>query len=122
MPTYSDQFSSTDMTVFEALLAPVMAFVEAQDQQRTPHHNETFSYATFFRLLAYYVVSGIPSIALFLTTYLKKDLLSPRLKLPYVPRSTFNDAFERFSPDLFRAVFVSAISSLSLCVVPEIAA
>ena len=122
MPTYSDQFSTTDMTVFDAMIAPVLAFVEDQDQQRTPHHNETFSYAAFFRLLAYYVVSGIPSIALFLTTYLQQGLLSPRLKLSYVPRSTFNDAFERFSPELFRAVFVYLLSSLSLRVVPEIAA
>ncbi|MCP4455660.1 MAG: IS4 family transposase, partial [Planctomycetes bacterium] len=108
--------------MFDALLAPVQAFVENQDQQRTPHQNETFSSAAFFRLLAYYVVSEIPSIALFITTYLKKGLLSPALKLPYVPRSTFNDAFERFSPDLFRAVFTFLLSSLSLQVVPEIAA
>lgn len=118
---HSDTFSPPDSTVFDALLAPIQAFVENQDQQRTPHHNETFSYAAFFRLLAYYVVSDIPSIALFITTSLKKGLLSPALKLPYVPRSTFNDAFERFAPDLFRAVFVFLLSSLSLQVVPEIA-
>ncbi len=28
MPTYSEQFSTTDMTVFDALLAPVLAFVD----------------------------------------------------------------------------------------------
>jgi hypothetical protein len=122
MPTPSDKLSTADMTVFDALLAPVQAFIETQDQQRTPHHNETFSYAAFFRLLAYYVVSDIPSIALFIATHLQKGLLSPALKLPYVPRSTFNDAFERFSPDLFRAVFAFLLSSLSLHVVPELAA
>ena len=120
--THSETLSPTDNTVFDALLAPVQAFVDQQEQHRTPHHNETFSYAAFFRLLAYYVVSDIPSIALFITTYLKKGLLSPTLKLPYVPRSTFNEAFERFSSDLFRAVFAFLLSSLSLQVVPEIAA
>jgi hypothetical protein len=86
------------------------------------HHNETFSYAEFFRLLAYYFVSDIASIALLLDTYLRKRLLPAALKLRYVPRSTFNDAFERFSPDLFRDVFVFLLSKIQLQIVPELAA
>jgi hypothetical protein len=111
-----------DPTVFDALLAPVQAHVEQQNQQRKLHHNETFSYAEFFRLLAYYFVSDIASIALLLDTYLRKHLLPTALNLRYVPRSTFNDAFERFSPDLFRDVFVFLLSKIQLQVVPELAA
>jgi hypothetical protein len=111
-----------DPTVFDTLLEPVQAYVEQQNQQRTLHHNETYSYGEFFRLLVFYFVSDIPSIALLIKTYLKKNLVSPALKLRYVPRSTFNDAFERFSPDLFRDVFVFLLSTISLHVVPELAA
>lgn len=111
-----------DPTVFETLLEPIQAYVEQQNEQRTLHHNETYSYRDFFRLLAFYFVSDIPSIALLLTTYLKKGLVSSALKLRYVPRSTFNDAFERFSPNLFRDVFVFLLSTISLQVVPELAA
>lgn len=67
-------------TVFDTLLEPVQAFVEQQEQERTHHHNETFRYLEFFRLLVYYVVSDIPSIALLLKTYLKKGLVSSALK------------------------------------------
>jgi len=111
-----------DPTVFDALLAPVQAHVEQQNQQRKLHHNETFSYVEFFRLLAYYFVSDIASIALLLETYLRKRLLPAALHVRYVPRSTVTDAFERFSPDLFRDVFVFLLSKIQLQVVPELAA
>jgi hypothetical protein len=118
----TDQFNPQyDPTVFDALLEPVHAYVDQQNHQRKHHHNETFSYAEFFRLLAFYFVSDIASIALLLDTSLKKRLVSPALKLRYVPRSTFNDAFERFSPDLFRDVFVFLLSKIQLQVVPELA-
>jgi len=110
-----------DPTVFDALLEPILAYVKKQDEQRSQHHNETYSYVEFFRLLAFYFVSDIPSIALLIKTYLKKGLLSPALKLKYVARSTFNDAFERFSPEMFRAVFVFLVSTVSLKAIPELA-
>lgn len=111
-----------DPTVFDTLLEPILAYVKQQDKQRSRHHNETYSYVEFFRVLAFYCVSDIPSIALLIKTYLKKGLLSPALKLRYVARSTFNDAFERFSPEMFRAVFVFLLSTVSVKAVPELAA
>ncbi|MCP4398186.1 MAG: IS4 family transposase [bacterium] len=119
MPTTN---SLSAPTVFDTLLEPVQAFVEQQEHERTRHHNETFRYLEFFRLLVYYVVSDIPSIAILLKTYLKKGLVSPALQLRHVPRSTFHEAFERFSPDLFRAVFVFLLDTLTLQTVPELAA
>jgi hypothetical protein len=117
------QFSTQpDSTVFDALLEPVQDYVDQQNRDRDPHHNETFSYEAFFRLLAYYFVSGIGSMALFLDPYLKKGLIPPALNLRSVPRSTLNDAFERFSPDLFRDVFLFLLSKLHLQVVPELEA
>ncbi len=109
----SDSSQLPAPTVFDTLLEPVQNVVEQQEGERTHHHNETFTYRAFFRLLIYYFLSGLPSIGLFLNTYLNKGLLPTALQLQVVPRSTFNDAFARFSPDLFRSVFVFLLSSLS---------
>jgi Transposase DDE domain len=109
-------------SVFDKLMEPVQSCIEKQNQELTPHYLEKFSYYEFFRLLIFYYVSDIPSIALLLDTYLKKGLLSPALKLPKVARSTFNDAFERFPPDLFQAAFIYLLKTLSLKAIPELAA
>jgi len=109
-------------SVFDKLMEPVQSFIEKQNQELTPHYREKFSYQEFSRLLIFYFVSDIPSIALLLNTYLKKDLLSPELKLSKVPRSTFNDAFERFSPDLFKEMFIYLLKTLSLAAISELAA
>jgi len=113
--------NSDDPTVFDKLLEPAYPFVEEQDRELTRHHNEKFFFPDFFRLLIFYFVSGISSVKLLINTHLKKDLLSPALKLPEVPYSTFSDAFERFSPDLFKAVFTGLLCSVSLQSVPELA-
>jgi hypothetical protein len=109
-------------SVFDKLMEPVQSFIEKQNQELNHHYLEKFSYKEFFRLLIFYYVSNIPSIALLLDTYLEKGLLSPALKLSKVARSTFNDAFERFSPDLFQAVFIHLIKTLSLKAISELAA
>lgn len=109
-------------SVFDKLMEPVQSFIEKQNQELPSHHLEKFPYQEFLRLLIFYFVSDIPSIALLLNTYLKKDLLPPALKLRKVPRSTFNDAFERFSPDLFKEVFIYLLKTLSLMAIPELAA
>jgi hypothetical protein len=109
-------------SVFDKLMEPVQPFIEKQNQELIPHYLEKFSYYEFSRLLIFYYVSDIPSIALLLDTYLKKDLLSPALRLSKVARSTFNDAFERFPPDLFQSVFIYLLKTLSLKAIPELAA
>ena len=77
----SIQNPQQDPTVFDALLEPVQAYVEQQNHSRTIHHNETYSYPEFFRLLAFFFVSHIPSIDLLLNTHLKKRLLPAALRL-----------------------------------------
>ena len=107
-------------TVFDMLLKPVQQIVEDHASQLVPHHNEKFSFPKFFRLLIFYFVSDHSSAKLLINTLLEKDLLPPKLNLPKVPYTTFNDAFGRFSPDIFKAVFIALLSSLSLHSVPEL--
>ncbi len=109
-----------DATVFGRLSEPVSLLTEEQARKLTPHHNEKFSFPEFFRLLIFYFVSGVSSMKLLIDTYLKKNPLSPELNLTGVPHSTFNDAFGRFPPDLFKAVLTALISSVSLQSVPEL--
>jgi len=106
-------------TVFDQLMKPVETLIKEQSEKLTSHHNEKFFFPDFFRLLIYYFVSGTQSIGLLINA-LKKNTLPPELKLRRVARSTFNDAFERFSSDLFKTIFISLLSSLSLKAIPEI--
>jgi hypothetical protein len=107
-------------TVFDKLLTPVQSFVEEQSQGLTPHHNEKFSFKNFFRLLSYYFVSDFKSISL-LIDMLNRNSISPELNLDKIPYSTFSDAFERFSSDIFKAIFIGLLGTLSLKEIPELA-
>jgi Transposase DDE domain len=108
-------------TVFDKLLEPVHDFVEKQAQQLPQPRRQTYPYLMFFRTLICYLVSGTPSLKLFLNTQLNKGLLPDALKLTPVPYSTFSDAFERFSPHLFRKVFEHLVATLPLKHIPELA-
>jgi len=108
--------------VFDGLLEPVESFVAKQSENLPKHPGEKFFYADFFRMLVYYFVSSNKnsSIRLFMNL-LKKGLIPEELNIPIIPRSTFNDAFSRFSPNLFRDVFLYLLSSLQLKHIPELA-
>ncbi len=110
-----------DPTVFDKLLEPVAPFVEEQSQKLTPHHNEKYSFKQFFRLLIYYFVSDFKSIKLLLGM-LRKDLIPPELNLEKVAPSTLSDAFERFPSQLFKALFISLLATVSLKAIPELEA
>jgi Transposase DDE domain len=109
-------------TVFQKLLEPVEAFVKEQNHQLPKPPNQKYEYEDFFRLLIYYFVSGTSSLKLLIKTRLNAGLLTPELGLRPVPYSTCQDAFERFSPRLFQAVFQHLLSSVSFKAVPELAA
>ena len=109
-------------TVFDRLLEPAQPFVQEQAQTLTPHHNEEFSFEKFFRLLIYYFVSPFRSINLLIGLLEKKGVISPALNIEYVPYSTFNDALERFSSNMLKAIFVGLLSTMCLKAIPELEA
>ena len=118
-----NQFTNDQVkpTVFDKFLEPVQPFVEEQSQRLTPHHNEKFSSQKFFRLLIYFFVSEYTSIRL-LIDMLQKGLIPSELNLGKVPYSTFSDAFERFSSDIFKAIFIGLLSTITLKAIPELQA
>ena len=91
--------------LFNKLLQPALEKVLEQERQLSHHHNQTFDYAMFFRILIYYFTTDIKSLRLFINTILNKGLLSPALELTPVPYTTFGEAFERFEVSLFQEVF-----------------
>ena len=109
-------------TVFQKLLEPVERFVREQNERLPKHPHQKYMYADFFRLLIYYFVSGTASLKLLIKARLNLGLLAPELGLRPVPYSTCQEAFERFSPRLFQAVFQHLLSSISFKAVPELAA
>jgi len=115
-------FNAEQATVFEKLLEPVETFVKEQNHRLAKPPNQKYEYEDFFRLLIYYFVSGTASLKLLIKTRLNAGLLAPELGLRRVPYSTCQDAFERFSPRLFQAVFQHLLSSVSFKSVPELAA
>lgn len=105
-------------SVFNKLLEPIEPFIPDQESKLQKHHNQTFNYYNFFRLLMYYFVAGKQSVGLFVKTELK--LLPITLGLRQVAYSTFNDAFERFSPNLFREVFKYILSTIPFKQISEL--
>lgn len=108
-------------TVFQKLLEPVEEFVKEQNHRLPKPRHQKYEYEDFFRLLIYYFVSGAKSLKLLVQTPLNTGLLPQELGLRAVPYSTCQDAFERFSPGLFQAVFQHLLSNRVFKAVPELA-
>ena len=121
MPTTDPFVNAEEPTVFQKLLEPVEDFVKEQNQRLPKPRRQKYEYEDFFRLLIYYFVSGTTSLKLLIQTRLNTGLLAPELGLRPVPYSTCQDAFERFSPRLFQAVFQHLLSTVSFKAVPELA-
>ena len=120
--TESTSPTCPSVTVFNKLLEPLEDFIQAQNRALPKHPNEKYAYLDFFRLMVYFYVSGSTSLKLLVQTRLSLGLLPERLGLRPVPYSTCQDAFERFSPDLFQAAFQYLLAHLPFKAVPEFAA
>lgn len=122
MSTADPVVSVEQPTVFQELIKPVEDFVKEQNQRLPKHRNQKYHYDDFFHLLIYYCVSGSKSLKLLIQTQLNTGLLPAALGLRPVPYSTCQEAFERFSPQLFQEVFRHLLSRFSFKAVPELAA
>jgi len=118
--TNDNSLNQPQPTVFKKLIEPIEEFVAKQNDELPKHHNQKYEYYDFFIFLNYYFVSGAKSLKLLINTLLNQGLLPNELNLRPVPYSTFSDAFERFSPNLFRDVFQYLVKDFHFKEIPEL--
>src|SRR6266508_984268 len=81
------------MTVFDTLLAPVIPILQQIEAERKKHHNETFLWIDFARILVFYFTKRCGSLNALIVALENAD---PALGVPHVPKMTLSDAFRRF--------------------------
>ena len=106
------------MTVFARLLAPVMPILQQIEAGRKKHHNESFLWIDFVRVLVFYFTKRCGSRNALVIALENAD---PALDLPSVPAMTLSDAFRRFPPGLVRQALGMLLVSLDLPENPELA-
>jgi hypothetical protein len=106
------------MTVFDALLTPVIPILQQIEAGRKKHHNETFLWIDFVRVLVFYFTKRCGSLSSLVVALENAD---SALELPAVPKMTLSDAFRRFSSKLMRQALTSLIEKLNLPENPELA-
>jgi hypothetical protein len=106
------------MTVFDTLLAPVMPILRQIEAERPKHHNETFRWIDFVRILVFYFTKRCGSRNSLVVALSNAD---PALSLPAVPAMTLTDAFRRFPSMLLRKALQSLLATLNLPENPELA-
>jgi hypothetical protein len=106
------------MTVFDTRLAPVMPILQQIEARRKKHHNETFLWIDFVRILVFYFTKRCGSLNALIIALENAD---PALGLPDVPKMTLSDAFRRFPSTLMRQALTSLIAKLNLPENPELA-
>src|SRR5262245_16258275 len=105
------------MTVFDALLAPVMPILHSIEQQRRKHGNETLRWVEFVRILVFFFTERCASRNALIVAPHNAD---PVLNLPHVPAMTLTDAFQRFPPTLLRQALSRLIRQIDQPIIPEL--
>lgn len=106
------------MTVFDTLLAPIMSILQQIEAGRKKHHNETFLWIDFVRILVFYFTKRCGSLNSLVVALENAD---PALGLPVVPKMTLSDAFRRFPSTLMRHALNALLAQLNLPENPELA-
>jgi hypothetical protein len=106
------------MTVFDALLAPVMPILQHIEHHRRKHGNETLRWLDFVRILVFFFTERCASRNALVVALENAD---PALKLPPAPAMTVTDAFQRFQPTLLRQALSQLITQIERPVIPELA-
>lgn len=105
------------MTVFAALLAPVMSILQDIEQQRRIHGNETLRWLDFVRILVFFFTERCTSRNALAVALENAD---PALDLPRAPAMTLTDAFQRFPPTLLRQALSRLIHQIERPIIPEL--
>jgi hypothetical protein len=111
--------SGDGQTTFDELCEPINAFLEQHERDHPPHHRETLHFADFVRKLIYHFAKNCESGRQLVT---ELEAAPPELELGTVKRSTFFDAFERFSVVWFANLLTFLLIAVAWQPIPELAA
>ncbi len=111
-----------DRSFFSEILAPVKPLIEeAANGIESDKETYTLSLSPFIMNILFAILSKIPSISL-LITQIKTSEIARNLNLVEVSKTTYNEAFGRYDPKIFREIFYKLLNSLNLLAIPEIQA
>ncbi len=111
-----------DRNFFSEILSPVKPLIEkAADGLESDKETYTLSLAPFIMNILFAIFNKIPSVRL-LITEIKTSETAEKLNLVDVQQATYNEAFNRYDPKIFREIFHKLLSSLNLLIIPEIQA
>ena len=106
--------------VFGKIISPVAGFVEEAGNS-LPGDSDTYtlSFVPFLYNLLFAVICNMKSISL-LVTEIRTSAAARELGLADVSESMYSEAFVRYRPDMFRALFYQLLISVSFLHIPEI--
>ena len=106
--------------VFDKIISPAVGFAE-ETGNTLPGDSDKYklSFVPFLRNLLFAVICDIKSVSL-LVTEIRTSATARELGLTDASKSMYSEAFVRYSPDMFRAIFYNLLISLSFPHIPEI--
>jgi hypothetical protein len=110
----------TTETVFNNLTAPLQTLLKKEAELKQGDSSLYKLSLYFFTMnLVYAIVKKITSIAL-LVTHIKTSPEAIELELVQVSASMYSEAFGRYSPKIFRRIFLALLEQLNFAEIPEI--
>ncbi|MEA3496175.1 MAG: IS4 family transposase [Bacteroidota bacterium] len=109
-----------DENVFEKIISPIMPLLqEAQESLQGDYETYTLSLTTLTNNLIFCIICRIKTIGS-LVTSIKTDEIAKNLGLAVASKSMYSEAFCRYSPEVFRKIFVTLLNNCSFLSIPEI--
>ena len=106
--------------VVETVLSPVVPLIkEAADSIKGGAQTYRLSLFPFTMNLLFLIIKGIKSIGL-LVTDTETCRVAKAMGLVIASKSMYSEAFSRYSPELYRKIFIQLLQILDFMAIPEI--
>jgi len=111
---------NNDQNVVETVLSPVVPLIK-EAAKSIKGDSETYKLSIFpFTInLLFAIIKGIKSIGL-LVTETKTSPVAKAMDLVIASKSMYSEAFSRYSPEVYRKIFLQLLEMLDFMAIPEI--
>ena len=115
-----EPLKDTQITVFDAIVAPLRALLREQcTQLKDDANNYKLSLAPFVLNLVFAVLHNIKSISL-LITEIDSSAVAREIGLIKASKSMYSEAFTRYRASIFRDLFLGLLERLNFLSIPEL--